>query len=131
MPGGVVGKNALALYITIPICLLIFWLSPTLIGLGVIAIIMVPVVLQIILSYRDAGTENAIALLKQMASKQGQIPINEPVHPPPVQLGGPGARILVLRTSFQGLYGFQPDWVWKWINDRKAEPQRGLTQSEF
>lgn len=89
LPGGVVGKNALALYITIPICLLIFWLSPTLIGLGVIAIIMVPVVLQIILSYRDAGTENAIALLKQMASKQGQIPINEPVHPPPVQLGGP------------------------------------------
>jgi hypothetical protein len=44
---------------------------------------------------------------------------------------GPGARILVLRTSFQGLYGFQPDWVWKWINDRKAEPQAGLTQSEF
>jgi hypothetical protein len=39
---------------------------------------------------------------------------------------GENGRILVLRASQHGIYGWQPDWVWKWIADRKTAPQAGL-----
>ena len=45
-------------------------------------------------------------------------------------LVGERARILTMRASQQGLYGWQPDWVWKWLAERRTLSP-GLGPPEF
>jgi hypothetical protein len=44
---------------------------------------------------------------------------------------GEKARILSMRVSQYGMYGWQPNWVWKWLETHRPEPQAGLGPPNF